>query len=131
MPPATTEGKWAIVGKIGAVVAIVGGLIGIYNFLQPKEARLSCRCEGVEVDIPFAFEPLRDELTQLRTITGKYEIRARLGSAGITGVDLEPRADKFATSFSEELRKLQAPDLASALDHRHAFVECDLVNEGK
>lgn len=125
-----TERRWARVGKVGAVVAILVGLVNLYTFLRPNAARLDCRCESTEVDLALPFSLVRPHLTKMRDSTRSYALKDRMRSSEIVVPSASDRVDIFASEIADTVDKAAAAT-TSTFDTKKAVVTCDLVNTGQ
>jgi len=125
------EERWARVGKIGVVVAILVGLANLYAFLRPAEPKLDCRCDGgTEVDFAPAFDELRPKIATLRESTSKYQLIERLRAAGIQAPTLNAELDKFTTEVADAIESATAPAVQQ-LDSKRTILNCELANIGE
>lgn len=125
------EERWARVGKVGVVVAILVGLANLYSFLRPAEPKLDCRCDGgTEVDFGPAFHELRPQIAALRESTSKYHLTDRLRAAGIERPTLNPELDKFTTEVADAVESATAR-AAQQLDSKRTILNCQLANIGR
>ena len=126
---ATSDQRWAQIGKLGVIVAILVGLANLYTFLRPKDAALVCRCNGSEVDLPIAFGILRSELSKVRDSTRSYALRDRMLKLGISEKD--PGAiEQFAKEIADGVERV-ASIAVSKLDTKRSVVECEIANIGR
>lgn len=130
MTSSSSEGRWATIGKIGVVIAILVGLANLYSFLRPDAPDLECSCDAAELQLPLAFEPLREELSKIRMVTTEYEIKQRLTAAGVNSPDVAEAAKNFAADLAATIQKSQMSAFEKAFDKKRAFVECQLLNAG-
>ncbi len=124
------DSVWAIVGKVGVLVGVTLGLINIYGFFRPAEAHVTCRCQVVDLNVPY-YGNLAPTLNELEQGADSERILKLLTDAKLqpptTGGDLQAPSQQIGAAIRLPLFKLKN----AVEDVQRAVALCEVKNVGK